>query len=99
VAIPHGRINGIKDAVGALIRLREPIPFDALDGLPVGLIFVLLVPERATELHLQILGELAQMFSDPIFREQLFSAATEADAHRLLTEWQTHAQNQRRAAV
>lgn len=91
VAIPHGRIKGMKDAVGALVRLREPIPFDAPDGAPVGLIFVLLVPERATDLHLQILGELAQMFSDPAFRERLQAAPTAADAHRLVTEWKADA--------
>jgi PTS system nitrogen regulatory IIA component len=99
VAIPHGRIKGMKDAVGALVRMREPIPFDAPDGAPVGLIFVLLVPERATDLHLQILSELAQMFSDQSFRERLFAAATEADAYRLITEWQADAEDQRSPAV
>jgi PTS system nitrogen regulatory IIA component len=91
VAIPHGRIKGIKDAVGALVRMREPIPFDSPDGAPVGLIFVLLVPERATDLHLQILSELAQMFSDQPFREQLAAAPDAAAAHRLITEWQPDA--------
>jgi len=91
VAIPHGRIKGIKDAVGALVRMREPIPFDAPDGAPVGLIFVLLVPERATDLHLQILSELAQMCSDETFRGKLLTASTEAELHRLITEWQPHA--------
>lgn len=91
VAIPHGRIKGIKEAVGALVRMREPIPFDAPDGAPVGLIFVLLVPERATDLHLQILSELAQMFSDQPFRERLAGAATAEDAHRLISEWQPDA--------
>ena len=91
VAIPHGRIKGIKEAIGALVRMREPIPFDAPDGEPVGLIFVLLVPERATDLHLQILSELAQMFSDQTFRERLTGAATAEDAHRLIIEWQPNA--------
>ena len=91
VAIPHGRIKGIKEAVGALVRMREPIPFDAPDGQPVGLIFILLVPERATDLHLQLLSELAQMFSDQPFRARLSAAATEADAHRLINDWQPDA--------
>ena len=91
VAIPHGRIKGIKEAVGALVRMREPIPFDAPDGQPVGLIFILLVPERATDLHLQLLSELAQMFSDQPFRARLSAAATEADAHRLINDWQPNA--------
>lgn len=99
IAIPHGRIKGLKDAVGALIRMHEPIPFDSPDGQPVNLIFVLLVPERATDLHLQILSELAQMFSDNTFRAQLLLAATTEAMHQLIAEWQPHAANQRSAAV
>lgn len=79
VAIPHGRIKGLKQAAGALIRLATPIPFDSPDGRPVNLLFVLLVPEQATEEHLQILSELAQRFSERSFRESLL-AATDADA-------------------
>src|SRR5258706_3868404 len=99
IAIPHGRIKGLKDAVGAMIRMREPIPFDAPDGQPVNLIFVLLVPERATDLHLQILSELAQMFSDKPFRDQLLNAPSADAMHRLIAEWQPNAENQRSAAV
>jgi PTS system nitrogen regulatory IIA component len=99
IAIPHGRIKGLKEAVGAMIRMREAIPFDAPDGRPVNLIFVLLVPERATDLHLQILSELAQMFSDDVFREELLKAASADAMHRLIAEWQPHAATQRSAAV
>ena len=98
IAIPHGRIKGLKDAVGAMIRMREPIPFDAPDGQPVNLIFVLLVPERATDLHLQILSELAQMFSDQVFREQLLKATSAEAMHQSIAGWQPHAANQRSAA-
>lgn len=99
IAIPHGRIKGLRDAIGAMIRMREPIPFDAPDGLPVNLIFVLLVPERATDVHLQILSELAQMFSDKPFRDRLLSAPTADAMQRLIAEWQPNAENQRSAAV
>src|ERR1700693_1593620 len=74
IAIPHSPIKGLKEELGAMIRMRNPTPFDGPDGQPVNLIFVLLVPERATDLHLQILSELAQMFSDQAFRDQLFAA-------------------------
>jgi nitrogen PTS system EIIA component len=74
VAIPHGRIKGLKQAVGAFLRLATPVPFDSPDGRPVDLLFVLLVPEQATEQHLQILSELAQNFSDRVFREKLHAA-------------------------
>jgi nitrogen PTS system EIIA component len=99
VAIPHGRIKGLKDALGAVVRLKQPIPFDAPDGQPVGLIFVLLVPDRATDAHLQILSELAQMFSDRAFRERLLAAPTAAELHQLITYWQPHAASQHSPAV
>jgi len=95
VAIPHGRIKGLKDTIGVFARLKQPIPFDAPDNVPVSLMFVLLVPEQATDLHLQILGELAHMFSDRHLREQL-NASHEQDAlHQLLINWAPHAANQR----
>jgi len=89
IAIPHGRIKGLKEAKGAFLRLAVPVQFDAPDGKPVGLLFVLLVPEAATEHHLQLLSELAQMFSDRNFREQLSSAPDAAAIHRLFEQWQS----------
>src|SRR4030095_1162928 len=67
VAIPHGRIKGLKEARGAFLRLAQPVPVDAPGGHPVELVLVLLVPEQATDLHLQLLSELAQMFSERTF--------------------------------
>ena len=99
VAIPHGRIKGLKEAQGALLRLAQPVPFDAPDGQPVGLVFVLLVPEKATEKHLQILSELAQMFSDRALREAMARAPDAAALHELVTAWQPDAAGQRRAAA
>jgi len=87
IAIPHGRIKGLKDALGAFVRLRTPIDFDAPDGKPVGHVFVLLVPEHATEQHLQLLSELAQMFSERRFREQLASAPDPTKLHALFAQW------------
>ncbi|HZX30535.1 MAG TPA: PTS IIA-like nitrogen regulatory protein PtsN [Rhodocyclaceae bacterium] len=74
IAIPHGRIKGLKHATGAFLRLATPVPFDSPDGRPVNLLFVLLVPEQATEEHLQILSELAQRFADRAFRDALAAA-------------------------
>ena len=79
IAIPHGRIKGLKQAAGAFIRLATPVAFDSPDGRPVSLLFVLLVPEQATEEHLQILSELAQRFSERSFREALLTAASPED--------------------
>lgn len=87
IAIPHGRIKGLKEARGAFLRLLTPVQFDAPDGKPVGSIFVLLVPEAATEHHLQLLSELAQMFSDKTFRERLAAAPDAKSAHELFATW------------
>jgi nitrogen PTS system EIIA component len=91
IAIPHGRIRGLSQAQGAFVRLRSPIPFDAPDGKPVALIFVLLVPEQATEQHLQLLSELAQMFSESRFRDSLAAPADAAALHALFERWEPSA--------
>ncbi len=85
VAIPHGRLKGLASPRGAFVRLAEPVAFDASDGRPVRLMFVLLVPEQATEEHLQILSELAERFSDPDVRQALLSAPDPESALNLLT--------------
>ena len=69
-----------------MIRLATPIPFDSPDGRPVTLLFVLLVPEQATEEHLQILSELAQRFSDRAFREALQAVPDAAAAVALFKD-------------
>ena len=99
VAIPHGRIKGLKEALGAFIRLAQPIAFDSPDAAPVTLVFVLLVPEKATEKHLQILSELAQMFSDRALREAMSTAPDAAALYQLVATWQPDAAGQRRAAA
>ena len=99
VAIPHGRIKGLKDALGAFVRLAQPVPFDAPDGKPVSLVFTLLVPEHATEKHLEILSELAQMFSDRALRDSMLGAADAAALHQIISAWQPDASGQRRAVA
>lgn len=78
VAIPHGRIKGLKQAAGAFVRLKTPVPFDAPDGRAVNLLFFLLVPEQATEHHLELLSELAQRFAERSFRDALVAAPDSA---------------------
>lgn len=99
VAIPHGRIKGLREAVAAFVRLHTSVPFDSPDGKPVNLLFVLLVPEQATEQHLQILSELAQMFSDPDLRETLMQTKDASSLHQLISNWQPDVTDQHRAAV
>ena len=87
IAIPHGRIKGLKDACGAFYRLKSPLEFDAPDNQPVTLCFILLVPKDANERHLQILGELAQLFGDEAMRAKMLGAGTPADLMALLESW------------
>lgn len=87
IAIPHGRIKGLAHAAGAFYRLQTPLPFDAPDGKPVTLCFILLVPKGADEAHLQILGELAQMFGDEHMRTRMHTASTASELDALISAW------------
>ena len=87
VAIPHGRIKGLKETHAALIKLQTPIPFDAPDGEPVRLLVFLLVPEHATEQHLELLSELAELLSDSSIRDSLFSCDDAAQLLKILSVW------------
>jgi nitrogen PTS system EIIA component len=89
VAIPHGRIKGLKSPMAAVFQLARPIGFEAPDELAVGLMIFLLVPEAATQKHLEILSEIAEMLSDVELREKLMTSPTVADLHGLITGWQS----------
>lgn len=102
VAIPHGRMKGLRDTVATFIRTKEGVPFEAHDGAPVRLVLAMLVPEHANEQHLNMLSELAQMFSDADLRELLLQETDAVHAHKLLTEWSpytTYAPAKRSAAL
>lgn len=75
VAIPHGRVKGNRPIRASFIRLRKPLPFDAIDGEPVDLLFAMTVPENCNEDHLKLLAHVAELFSDP----QLLKALREAE--------------------
>lgn len=85
VAIPHGRVPGVEGTVGAFIRLRHPVEYEAHDSKPVDLIFGLLVPQQATGEHLRHLAAIAEKFSDDAFCEALRGARDEQAALALLS--------------
>lgn len=87
IAIPHGRIKGLSDACGAFYRLKTPLEFEAPDNQPVSLCFVLLVPKDANERHLQILGELAQLFGDEAMRAKMLDVPDTAELIALIGAW------------
>ena len=84
VAIPHGRIKGLKSPMAAVFQLANPIGFDAPDEQPVVLLIFLLVPEAATQKHLEILSEIAELLSDAGLREQIKSSNDAAQLHALI---------------
>src|ERR1700752_1183639 len=89
VAIPHGRIKGLKSPMAAVFQLANPIGFDAPDEQPVVLLIFLLVPEAATQKHLEILSEIAELLSDAPLREKVKSAGSATELHRLIADWQS----------
>lgn len=89
VAIPHGRIKGLKQPMAAVFQLQAPIGFDAPDEKPVTLMMFLLVPEAATQKHLEILSEIAELLSDSALREQLKTAPEADSLHQLIANWQS----------
>ena len=89
VAIPHGRIKGLKQPLAAVFQLANPIGFDAPDEQPVQLMIFLLVPEAATQKHLEILSEIAELLSDGALREQMKTSSDAAALHQLITSWQS----------
>jgi len=89
VAIPHGRIKGLKSPMAAVFQLGHPIGFEAPDDVPVSIMIFLLVPEAATQKHLEILSEIAEMLSDTGLRDKLNAVQSAADLHRLISDWQS----------
>jgi len=89
VAIPHGRIKGMKTPLAAVFLLSDPIGFDAPDEKPVSLMIFLLVPEASTQKHLEILSEIAEMLSDSGLREQSKQSQDAVQLHQLITNWRS----------
>ena len=89
VAIPHGRIKGLKQPLAAVFQLANAIGFDAPDEQPVNLLIFLLVPEASTQKHLEILSEIAELLSDGALRENMKACVDAAALHQLIAGWQS----------
>lgn len=88
VAVPHGRIKGLKAPLAAFVRLKEAIPFESPDGQAVNLLIFLLIPDHVTQQHLEILSEVAEMFSDQALRQLLATDPDPASVHARILAWQ-----------
>jgi PTS system nitrogen regulatory IIA component len=87
VAIPHGRVKGLKHPIAAFIKLKNPIEFAAPDGEAVFILIFLLVPEKATQQHLEILSSIAQLLSDQDTRKILAAEINPEKVCQLLQTW------------
>lgn len=88
IAIPHCRLKNLDAVSGALITLAEPIEFDAIDGAPVDILFVLLAPENAMQQHLGALAALAELFNQAAFRQRLRNATSAEQLFQAAVEFQ-----------
>lgn len=91
IAIPHCRMAGCTSPVSAVLRLDAPVDFDAIDGEPVDLLFVLLVPEAATDEHLELLRQIASMLDREDVRARLRQAQTSESLYQVVVEVQSGA--------
>jgi len=91
IAIPHCRLPGCPTPISALLRLEAPIDFDAIDGAPVDLLFVLLVPQAATDAHLELLRQIASMLDRSEVRERLRHAQSSESLYQVVVDAQNNA--------
>ena len=88
IAIPHCRLSGCSSPLCAVIHLEAAVDFDAIDGAPVDLLFVLLVPEAATDAHLELLRQIASMLDRADIRERLRQAADSQALYQIVVDAQ-----------
>ena len=92
VAVPHGRLKGVKNIISALIRTKNSVPYETPDNHPVKIVLALIVPKEATEAHLQTLANISQMFSNQKFRENLICLQSPISAQQMITNWKFNAE-------
>jgi PTS system nitrogen regulatory IIA component len=86
IAIPHGKLPGLKGVIGAFGRHVAGVDFDSLDGSPTHLFFLLVAPEDSVGQHLKALARVSRLLKDRAFREKLIGAADGAELFRLIRE-------------
>jgi PTS system nitrogen regulatory IIA component len=88
VAIPHIKITGAERMYGVLVRLETPVDYDAIDGLPVDIIFMLLAPaESKTTQHLKMLAQISRFLKDAKTCDAIRAASETETLTAILTEW------------
>jgi len=85
-AIPHGKTNNVKETIAAFGKTPEPIDFDALDGQPVSLIFILVGKENMVAAHIKLLSRISRMMNDDAFRERLLISNSSEQMYEIFAE-------------
>jgi PTS system fructose-specific IIC component/PTS system nitrogen regulatory IIA component len=88
IAIPHGKTNAVDQIYGVLGLSRKGIDYDALDGKPVYILFLILAPEKDSEKHLNLLKRLAEMLDNPQFFPDLTSQTSAQAAYGILKKYE-----------
>jgi PTS system nitrogen regulatory IIA component len=86
VAIPHGKLPGVKRVVGAFGRSPQGVDFNSLDGKPTHLFFLLVAPEDSAGAHLKALARISRLLKDDAFRARLLQAEDAASLYRVIRE-------------
>lgn len=86
VAIPHGKLTGLDSIVSVFAKLEAPVDFEAIDGEPVDLVFLLLAPESAGADHLKALARISRLLREPSALDKLRSSTQKAALYSVLTE-------------
>ncbi len=87
MALPHGRVDGLRQPLAACLTLAQPVDFDAPDRQRVDVLYALLVPRECSREHLQILAALAEMFNDSGLREDLRQQSDGDELINVLAQW------------
>jgi len=86
IAIPHGKIPGVRRITGVFARLEQPVDFDSLDDQPVDLVFLLLAPEGAGADHLKALSRIARVLRDGDTVAKIRGTSDAAAIHAFLSQ-------------
>ena len=86
VAIPHGRVKGLRDLKVFFGRSRKGGNFDSMDKLPVHLFFLIMAPENSASAHLKVLASISQLLKNQEFRTRLLTADTRSEIYRAIVE-------------
>ncbi len=86
VAIPHGKVSGVKQPVISFGRSKEGLDFGSMDGQPAYLFFLLVAPENSSGIHLQILARIAKILKNSSFRKKLIEARTREELYQMIIQ-------------